>query len=193
MDTNRPIIGITMGEPCGIGAEVIVKALTCEPLRRRGRFAIFGFSEQLTYMADALETNFQFRREHHEDIRRFGDEMVVLDYDEMSLPVVMPRGPSRLGGKASMAFCEDAIAAAQGGLIDAIVTAPISKTSWQIAGYRKYPGHTELLAEKCKVKHYAMMFIAPQLRVALATIHTSLMNIRDKFTIGCVFNPIDLA
>jgi 4-hydroxythreonine-4-phosphate dehydrogenase len=92
-----------------------------------------------------------------------------------------------------MAFCVDAIAAAQQGLIDAIVTAPISKTSWDIAGFRKWPGHTELLAEKCKCKNVAMMFVAPQLRVVLATIHEALFAIRDKLTIGCVFNPIDLA
>lgn len=182
-----------MGDPCGIGAEVVVKALANEDLRRRGRFVIFGFSEQLAYTADSLELDFPFRREHHEDIMRFADDVVVLDYDEFSLPVVMPRGSSRIGGKVSMAFCEDAIAAAREGLIDAIVTAPISKASWQQAGYKKFPGHTELLADRCKVKHYAMMFISPKLRVTLATIHTSLMNIRDKFTIGCVFNPIELS
>ncbi len=193
MSNNRPIIGITMGDPCGIGAEVVVKALADENLRRRGRFIVFGFSEQIAYTADSLELNIPFRREHHEDIMRFADDIVVLDYDEISLPVAMPRGSSRIGGKVSMAFCEDAIAAAKQGLIDALVTAPISKASWQQAGYRKFPGHTELLADRCKVKHYAMMFVSPKLRVTLATIHTSLMNIRDQFTIGCVFNPIELS
>ena len=190
---DRPIIGITMGEPCGIGAEIIVKALVQAKLRRRARFIVFGLSEQLAYTADSLETDLFFRREHHEDINRFQDELVVLDYDELAVPPVMPRGPSKLGGKASMAFCEDAIAAARSGIIDAVVTAPISKASWQLAGYKRYPGHTELLADKCKVKYVAMMFVSPQLRVVLATIHEALFEIRNHFTIGCVFNPIDLA
>ena len=51
-----------------------------------------------------------------------------------------------------MAFCQDAIAAAQAGLIDALVTAPISKTSWGLAGFDQWPGHTELLAKKFKIK-----------------------------------------
>jgi 4-hydroxythreonine-4-phosphate dehydrogenase len=193
MEDDRPIIGITMGEPCGIGAEIIVKALDRPDLRRRAKFVIFGFSEQLAYTADSLEKTLFFRREHHEDIRRFADDLVVLDYDELAMPPVMPRGPSKLGGRASMAFCEDAIAAARSGIVDALVTAPISKASWHLAGYKQYPGHTELLASKCKAKHVAMMFVSPQLKVVLATIHEALFEIRNHFTIGCVFNPIDLA
>jgi len=190
---DRPTIGITMGDPCGIGAEVIVKALTDEGLRRQARYVIFGLSEQLAYTADALETEFAFYRDHHEDIRPYALDLVVLDYDEIPVPATMKRGPSKLGGQASMVFCLDAIEAAKSGLVDSLVTAPISKTSWQLAGHKRYPGHTELLADKCKAKHVAMMFVSPKLKVALATIHQSLMSIRDSLTIGCVFNPIDLA
>ncbi|OQB87509.1 MAG: 4-hydroxythreonine-4-phosphate dehydrogenase 2 [Planctomycetes bacterium ADurb.Bin126] len=182
-----------MGDPCGIGAEIIVKALADEGLRRRGRFVLFGFCEQLTYTADAMEIEFPFHRDRHENAHRYPHDVVVLDYDEMSPPATMPRGPSKLGGQASMAFCEGGIAAARARHVDALVTSPISKTSWQMAGYKKYPGHTELLADKCKAKHVAMMFHSPQLRVVLATIHEALFEVRNRFTIGCVFNPIDLA
>jgi len=188
-----PTVGITMGDPCGIGAEIIVKALSDQRLRRRARFVIFGLNEQLTYTADQLETELAFFRDHHEDIRRYPFDLVVLDYDELAVPATMDRGPSRIGGQASMEFCLDAIEAARAGFIDAIVTAPVSKTSWLLAGHRKYPGHTELLADKFKTRHVAMMFVSPRLKVALATVHQSLMSIRDSFTIGCVFNPIDLA
>ena len=195
MNSNLPVIGITMGDPCGIGAEIIVKALSDPDLRRQAKYVIFGFSEQLSYTADRLELNFAFFRDHHEDIRNYPHDLVVLDYDEIAQPAAMPRGASKLGGQASMVFCEDAIEAAKKGLVDAIVTAPISKTAWQMAGYKKYPGHTEMLADKCKLKpkQVAMMFVAPQLKVALATIHEALFDIRNSFTIGCVFNPIDLA
>jgi len=193
METNRPIIGITAGDPCGIGAEIIVKALAREDLRRRARFVVFGFSEQLAYTADQAEIDLEFYRDHHENIRRYPHDVTVLDYDELSLPAAMPRGPSRLGGKASMAFCEDAIAAGRAGDIDGLVTAPIAKASWHMAGYRRFPGHTELLAKRCGAKHVAMMFVAPQLKVVLATIHHPLFELRNRLTIGCVFNPIDLA
>lgn len=195
MEAERPIIGITMGDPCGVGAEIIVKAIADPELRRRARFVVFGFSDQLAYTADSLELPLTFYRDHHESIRRYSHDMVVLDYDEFSMPTAMPRGPSKLGGQASMAFCLDAIAAARANLIDAMVTAPISKTSWTMAKYMKYPGHTELLADKCRRKpgQVAMMFVAPKLKVVLASTHEALFGLRHSFTIGCVFNPIDLS
>ncbi|MCD6304033.1 MAG: 4-hydroxythreonine-4-phosphate dehydrogenase PdxA [Planctomycetes bacterium] len=182
-----------MGDPCGIGAEVIVRMLSQPEVRRRAKFVVFGLAEQIAYTADLLEVELPFFRDHHENARRYVHDLVVLDYDEIDIPPRMPRGPSKPGGRASMAFCLGAIEAAREGLADAIVTAPISKASWHRAGYRKYPGHTELLKDKCRAAHVAMMFVAPQMKVALATVHVSLMSVRDKFTIGCVFNPIDLA
>jgi 4-phospho-D-threonate 3-dehydrogenase / 4-phospho-D-erythronate 3-dehydrogenase len=193
MDAYRPTIGMTMGDPCGIGAEIVVKALARPELRQRAKFLVFGLCEQLTYTADLLEIELPFYRDVHERVRKYAHDLVVLDYDEIVLPPRMKREPSKIGGRASIAFCQDAIDAAKAGIIDAIVTAPISKASWELSGNKKYPGHTELLAEKCGTKHVAMMFVAPQLKVVLATIHTSLISIRDLFTIGVVFDPIDLA
>ena len=193
MDAQLPTIGITMGDPCGVGAEVIVKALGQTLLRRRARFVVFGFNEQLAYTADMLELDLALFRDHPENIRRYHQDLVVLDYDDIAQPLAMPRGPSRIGGQASMIFCQDAIAAARSGLVDALVTAPISKSSWRMAGYKKYAGHTELLADKCKCRNVAMMFVSPKLRVVLATTHMALFNVQNRFTIGCVFNPIDLA
>lgn len=190
---EKPTIGITMGDPLGVGAEVVVRALAEEDLRRRAKFVIFGFHDQLEYTADRLELPLAFQRDHHENVRRFLGDLVVLDFDEIALPPAMPRGPSRLGGQASLAFCEAAIDAALAGYLDAIVTAPISKSSWKLAGDFKHPGHTELLKDRCKARHVAMMFVAPRLRVVLATIHDPIIALRDKFTIGCVFNPIELA
>ena len=193
MGTDRPVIGITMGDPCGVGAEIIIKALADPDLRQQAGYIVFGFSEQLSYTADRLDADFVFFRDHHEDIRPYRHQITVLDYDEFSTPAAMPRGPSKLGGAASMAFCEDAISAARKGLIDALVTAPISKTSWKLAGHTRFPGHTELLAKRCGAKNVAMMFVSPKLKVVLATIHQALFDIRNSFTIGCVFNPMDLA
>ncbi len=101
------------------------------------------------------------------------------------------RGPSKVAGEASIRFCFDAVDAARDGIIDAVVTAPISKTSWKLAD-APWPGHTEMLAERCKSKRKVMMLVAGPLKVALATIHEALFEVRHKFTIGCVFEPIDL-
>ncbi len=267
---RRPHIGITMGDPGGIGAEVIVKALADPEIRRLGRFVIFGLNELLAYAADLAEIEPFWWRDQHERfcphahssagesvarqpppaaaspsaLHAYPHDVVVLDYDEFSILGLDSRGPTKAGGQASMQFVTDAIHAAMRHRIDAIVTAPICKESWQLAGFDRWPGHTELLAEKTKARRFAMMFAAPPpmpsrqwpassgqngpdalaetqnskrktqndskpqaplspqhsvltthkgLRVVLATIHEQLFELRHKFKIGTVFDPIDLA
>ena len=189
--SNQPVIGITMGDAAGIGPEVVVKALADPYIRRAGRFIVFGMNEQLYYAADKAEIEPFWGRVQHEKVGRdYPYKVVVADYDEYSVPPWIKR-PSRAAGEASIRFCLDAIDAARAGIIDAVVTAPINKTSWKLAG-ASWPGHTEMLAERCKSKRKAMMFVAGALKLALATIHEPLFEVRHKFTIGCVFEPIDL-
>ncbi len=189
--TEQPVIGITMGDPAGIGPEVIVKALAEPQIRKMAKFIVFGMNEQLCYAADRAEIEPFWGRHQHEKIsREYPCKVVVADYDEYSLPSWI-KHPSKIAGEASIKFCLDAIEAAKEHIIDAVVTAPISKTSWQMAG-AKWPGHTEMLADRCKSKRKVMMFVAGPLKIALATIHEALFEVRHKFTIGCVFEPIDL-
>jgi len=189
--TEQPVIGVTMGDPAGIGPEIIVKALADPAIRRAAKFVVFGMNEQLCYAADAAEIEPFWGRHQHEKIsREYPFKVVVADYDEYYVPSWV-KGPSKLAGEASTRFCLDAIDAARDGIIDAIVTAPISKKSWKLAG-GDWPGHTEMLAARCKAPRKVMMFIAGPLKVALATIHEALFDVRNKFTIGCVFEPIDL-
>lgn len=186
-----PVIGITMGDPCGIGPEIIVKALYDPAIRRQAKFIIFGMDEPLEYAADLAEIEPYWLRWPHEKIGRdLPRQVVVADYDEYSVPAWM-HAPHKTSGQASMEFCIDAIDAAQAGIIDAVVTAPISKTSWTLAD-GTWPGHTEMFAERCRSPRKVMMFVAGPLKMALATIHTALFEVRHKFTIGCVFEPIDL-
>jgi 4-hydroxythreonine-4-phosphate dehydrogenase len=189
--SQQPVIGVTMGDPAGIGPEVVVKALADPEIRRAAKFVIFGLDEQLEYAADRAEIQPFWGRHQHEKISRdYPYKVVVADYDEYSVAPWI-KGSSKAGGEASLRFCLDAIDAAKDNLIDAVVTAPISKASWKLAG-AKYPGHTELLADRCKSPRKAMMFVAGPLKLALATIHEALFDVRNKFTIGCVFEPIDL-
>lgn len=188
---NELFIGITMGDPGGIGPEIIVKALSDASIRRLAKFVIFGLDEQLEYAADQIEFEpFWLRHPHEKLSRDYPRQVVVADYDEYSLPPYVHK-PTPMSGECSMRFCLDAIDAALDGIIDAVVTAPISKTSWKMAEGR-WPGHTEMLAERCKSPRKAMMFAAGPLKLALATIHEALFEVRHRFTIGCVFEPIDL-
>jgi len=196
---GRPTIGLTMGDPAGIGAEVIVKALSDPALRRQARFVIYGLNELLTYAADQVERDpFWYRVQHDSDRRRreITDDIVVLDFDEFDGLIQAPHKPSKQGGLASKQFVEEALSDAlrpPGDMrrIDAIVTGPISKESWQLAGFN-WPGHTELFAHRTRAKRCGMMFVSPRLRVILATTHLPLMDVRNVLTIGKVFDPIDL-
>lgn len=196
---HRPTIGITMGDPAGIGAEVVVKALSEPPLRRRARFVIYGLNELLTYAADRQELDpFWYRVQHDSDrmSRQITDDVVVLDFDEYDGLIQAPHRPAKQGGIASKHFVEEALADAVRPVgdvrrIDGLVTGPISKESWQMAGFN-WPGHTELLAHRTKAKRCGMMFVSPRLRVILATTHLPLMDVRNVLTIGKVFDPIDL-
>ena len=202
------MIGITMGDPAGIGPEVVVKALADPTLRRRARFVVFGMNELLAYAADLAEIEtYWFRLQHDSPRAGYGlmHDVVVLDYDEYSLLGSAVHQPTKQGGQASIRFIDDAIAAAlrpthAEGRVDAVVTAPISKTSWRLAGFTRFPGHTELFAHRTKAKRHAMLFHAPSgeaggkpLSVVLATIHLPLMDIRNVLTIGKVYDPLDLA
>jgi 4-hydroxythreonine-4-phosphate dehydrogenase len=189
-----------MGDPAGIGPEVVVKALADPAVRDKARFVIFGMNELLAYSADLAEIDPFWWRLQHDSPRADYDlvhDVVVLDYDEFSLLGQSVHEPSRQGGKASLAFLADAIEAARrpvgaSGHIDAIVTGPICKSSWHMAGERRYPGHTELLKARTGAKRSVMMFESPKLRVALATVHVPLMDVRNVLTIGRILDPIQL-
>ncbi len=189
---HYPTIAITMGDPGGIGPEIVVKALADEALRAQARFLVFGLSELFSYAADLAEIDFPWYRDHHENLGNQPPGVTVLDYDELPAAPLGEVGPTHWGGRASLAFLEDAIVAVKSGAADALVTGPISKHAWKLARCR-FPGHTELLAKRTNTRNYAMMFVAPQLRVVLTTIHMGLLQVAGEFTIGKVFNAIELA
>ena len=196
---SLPVIGITMGDPLGIGPEVLVKALADPAVRRLAKFVVYGRNETLLAAADRARVGLDwFRVDAASERAQDGSVLqpLVLDYTSEGLLDVTRPGPTRFGGLLSKAFVEDAITDAMRARndprrIDAIVTGPISKESWSLGGF-KWPGHTELLAFRTKAKRHSMMFSSPRLRVALATAHLPLMDVRNVLTIGKVYDPIDL-
>ena len=147
--------------------------------------------EQLRYAADRAEIEPFWGRYQHEKLSSsYPFKVIVADYDDFPFPPGT-KGSSKPGGQASLRFCLDAIEAAKSGFIDALVTAPISKTSWKMAG--AMAGHTELLAERCKSPRKVMMFVAGPLKMALATIHEALFEVtRIHLKSEQLFEPIDL-
>lgn len=180
-----------MGDPLGIGPEIICKALANRRLRESAGYRIHGSREVLRAAA------------HKEGIGvfwRIGDdrpapgEVVIIESGGIGLALqTSAPGPTREGGEASFRWVESAIEDVQRGHADAIVTAPISKTSWSLVGHTKYPGHTELLAERFNAKRSGMLFVGPHLRVILATIHIPLMQVAARLTTKRILETIELA
>jgi 4-hydroxythreonine-4-phosphate dehydrogenase len=195
---GKPLVGITMGDPLGIGPEVVVKALGDPVLRGSARFVVYGDNALLLSAAERANVHptwFRSSIDHARDGSMVLGDLTVIDYGVADTLGSTPE-PSKTGGLASKTFVEDAITDAlrpanDPRRLDAIVTAPISKESWNLAGFR-WPGHTELFAARTRAKRQAMAFVSPRLKVVLATTHVPLMELRNLITIGRVHEPIVL-
>ena len=106
---KRPLIGITMGDPAGIGPEIIVKALADPEVRSLARFVVFGLHETLTYAADRAEVDCYWWRFQHDHLYNLTNNVTVADYDELyEIAEPKPRA-NRLSGQASLSFLQGAI------------------------------------------------------------------------------------
>lgn len=197
---ERPLIAVSMGDPGGIGPEVLVKALADPALRSAARYRIMGMSSPMHAAADRAGIDpFWWRISGGSDMLSTTDphDVVLIDYEDEPRPTGWRAEPNKPAGEASFRFVEEAIALARRKSddplrADAIVTGPISKAAWDLAGRGKYPGHTELLATRFNAKRVAMMFVAPTLRVVLVSAHVPLMDLQNVLTIGRVHEAIDL-
>ena len=194
------VIGISMGDPQGIGPEVVVKALADPEIRSKARFVVHGRNDLMNLAADRAGIHPYWFRIAHESPRAKREllpPVTVVDYhseDDWMVEASVP-GPTKEGGIISKKFVEAIIADAMleeehERHLDAIVTGPICKESWSLAGF-KWPGHTELLAHRCRAKQHAMAFVSPRLKVVLATAHVPLMDVKNHLTIGRVHESIE--
>lgn len=184
MTSSLPRIAIALGDPAGIGAEVVLKALADESIATQAEFTLFGSSTQLQRTFDRL------------------DDCNLAHLDRFAL-IDLPCGSIEWGvesaasGEASFRYLETAIDRTLAGEFQGIVTAPIAKSAWKSAGH-SYPGQTELLAEKAKVDRFGMMFVARSpltgwtLRALLATAHIPLRRVADVLTPELLTIKLDL-
>lgn len=188
--SSRPTIAVSLGDPGGIGAECLVKALSDRDRRRSARFLIDGSAWALREAADRAGLGYDWWQ-----VAAGADASPAMAHDV----VLYDHGgegfrpePTREGGVLSFRWVERAIERCLDGSAQGLVTGPISKTAWKMAGKGRYPGHTELLAERFHAGRVGMLFDSPGLRVILATVHVPLMDVRNVLTIGRVFDAIDL-
>src|SRR2546427_8954309 len=166
----KPIVAVTMGDPAGVGPEVVLKALASPAVRRACRALVLGDYGVLertlkTIRCDRPLTDWERQRSW-----RDADGIVVHSLTSLSLTQCKPGRPSRECGEAVYRYITEAAKLALSGAVDAMATAPINKKVLQMAGHR-YPGHTELLAELGGARECRMMLLGERLKVVLVTVH----------------------
>lgn len=186
-------LALTLGDPAGIGTEVILKALADSSVGQNCDLTIVGNKELLRKNYTCLLEN-----ENIKSLANPGD-LSVLDVSLTSniKDKVILGVENAASGAASFAFMEAAIAQTLAGNFDGIVTAPIAKSAWKAAGY-VYPGQTELLAQKAGVDKFGMLFVARSphtnwtLRTLLATTHIPLCQVSQALTPELMSRKLDL-
>ncbi|WP_301420855.1 4-hydroxythreonine-4-phosphate dehydrogenase PdxA [Mammaliicoccus lentus] len=190
---KKPIIGITMGDPSGVGPEIIVKSLNNEEFYNRSYPIVIGDSKRLLEVIKILNLNLEVKSISENDdfeTTKFG-EIKCLDLN--LLPDDIEFGQINLtSGDAAFKYLSKAINLANSKRLDAICTAPLNKEAMQKAGHL-YPGHTEILADLTNTDNYAMMLSSPKLKVIHVTTHVGLIEAINQIKPKRVFDVIKMA
>ena len=189
---SRPIIAITMGDPAGVGPEIIMKSLAHADLYDRCRPLVIGDLERLRQAGKIVGVSLTLTAvEKPADGKYKAGNVDVIDL--AVVPADLPFGKlSPIAGEAAFRFVERAAQLAMSGEADAICTAPLNKEALQSAGH-KFPGHTEMLAYLTGTKEVSMLLSAPKLRVIHVTTHLGLLDAIAKINPGLVERTIERA
>ncbi|MBU0533862.1 MAG: 4-hydroxythreonine-4-phosphate dehydrogenase PdxA [Candidatus Omnitrophica bacterium] len=200
-----PIIGITIGDPAGIGGEIIIKSLKQKALHSKYCPVIIGDFSYLKLLIKKLSSPLKITSINKIKNRKSLpiDAIPVIDLKNLENKKIKFGICDASYGKASYEYIAKAIELASYGFIDVIVTAPINKESFHKA-HIPYTGHTEMLAELTKTKNFAMMLVGGsptstgrrtggKLRVVLVTRHIPIKNVSKKLTEEKIFTAIKLA
>jgi 4-hydroxythreonine-4-phosphate dehydrogenase len=182
-----------MGDPAGIGPEVIVRALAGTHVHNVCRSIVIGSLPVMERTIKTLRLKLDVRRVdgHVTTVSRRGT-VAVLDPLEAPLRKFEPGIAASETGAASVAFIKKAVELAQSSCIDGMVTAPINKEAINMAGYQ-YPGHTELLADLTQANESGMMIVGGPLRIMFVTTHVAIRDLPLLLTQARIEKAIRLA
>ena len=190
---TRDIIGITMGDPAGIGAEITVKALNSKKVYDKCIPVVIGDYFAVKDAIDFCNLNLKVNliKAPKEALGEYGT------VDLISLDLLKPNGwrykePSALCGDASFQYVVYAIELAKKHEIEAVITAPINKEAINMACHN-YSGHTEIFADYTDTKKFAMLLASGNLRVIHVSTHCSLREACDRVKKDRVLEVIKLA
>ena len=189
---HPPIIAIAMGDPAGIGPEVILKASLDPLVRSATRVIVVGDAGWMQATARLLGLQVSIRPVASVNDCLFKTALEVLDLKNAPLGTVEVGRLSAQAGRSAVEAVRVAAGLALEGKIDAIVTAPLNKEAMHLAGFR-YPGHTEILAEMTETENYSMLLVTPSLRVFFVTVHVSLRRALNLITTDRVLRTVRVA
>lgn len=188
----RPVIGITMGDPVGIGPEIIVKALEAPALSALCRPLVIGDVSRLTWVAQGMGSQLRLNPISAPDKGAYeAGVMNVLPVSELAPDRSFWGHPTFETGQAMVAYIEKAVHLAVQGEIAAMVTCPINKKAMTEAGF-DFPGHTELIARRTGAGRVVMMLAGARLRVVLVTIHTAFCRVAAQLSTQGILETITI-
>ena len=197
LHSAKPILAITMGDPAGIGPEIIVKALELPKVWRVCRPLIIGnpmiFEQTIQSLKASLVINSLDGHEEDtgkEAFRR--GRLPLFDPFSKSVGSIKLGRVSEKAGEMAVTCIQSAVRLAQAGCVGGIVTAPINKEAMHRAGHL-YPGHTEMLADLTKAKESGMLIMGGPLKIVFTTTHLALREVADALTVQKVVKAIRLA
>jgi 4-hydroxythreonine-4-phosphate dehydrogenase len=172
---NKPRVGITIGDPAGIGPEIVLKSVADETLRSVCQLVILADAVELRRQAEHLHLPCDYPAVPETAIAEPGDaEVIICDTGKLCEGIEFGK-LSADAGRAAITFIEMGVRLCLNDRLDALATAPINKEALKLAG-SPFPGHTEMLTELCGAPESLMCFFAGNLRVVLLTIHLSLQE-----------------
>ena len=190
---DRPLLAITMGDPSGIGPEIVLKTLARPEVFARSRPLVIGDRRILERAAGWLGSAPDVEAVTHAADGSYEPGRVTLIDLKNAPPDRCPVGElSAVSGAAAVEFVFRACDLALAGEVDAVVTAPLNKAAMQLAGY-DYAGHTELLTERTHAGRVSMLLIGPALRVVHVSTHVALAEAIARITPQRVEEVIQLA
>ncbi|MBW3631429.1 MAG: 4-hydroxythreonine-4-phosphate dehydrogenase PdxA [Chloroflexi bacterium] len=189
----QPLLAITMGDPAGIGPEVVLKALAHIDVYKRCRPLVIGDRRILERAAGWLGRAIQFDIVADPAQGFYEPQRVTLLDMENAPPDTVPVGQeTAVAGAAAVDYVFRACDLAMAEAVDAVVTAPLNKAAMNMAGYQ-YAGHTELLTERTAAERVSMLLIGPNLRIVHVSTHVALREAIERVTPERVADVIQIA
>jgi len=171
-----------MGDPAGVGSEITAKLMVYDRVADFCIPIIIGDAKVVQQGLDIIKSDATFEVIHDLDGELESGTNYVYDLNNIPLSDFSFGQISGAAGRAAGESIETAIKLAMDKKIDAIVTNPIHKESFNLGGYgKRFPGHTEMLAELTGTKSYCMMLASGNLRVCHVTTHVSLLDALTKY------------